>query len=153
MGNDRCARELNGFLVEVFNGILKTEELYVARVHPDLSIREVHLIEEVCRAVDRGEGNRPSDVAAALRVTAGTLTSSVNQLESKGYLVRAQDSGDKRAVRLHPTEKGREAERRHREFHRELVEGIAALLSPEETEAMIRGLGGISAFFRERYQA
>ncbi len=145
------ARELNRFLVEVFNDILKTEEAYVSEGYADLSVREMHLIEAVCRAVDEGADNRPSAIAAAQHVTAGTLTVAVNQLEAKGYLERARDGSDKRSVRLCPTQKGREADRRHAGFHRELVEAAVERLTLEETEALARGLSGIAAFIREKY--
>ncbi len=151
MENNRYAKELNAFLVEVFNDILKTEELYVTERCADLSVREMHLIEEVCRAVDQGRDNRSSAIAAAQHVTAGTLTVAVNQLEAKGYLERVRDGSDKRSVRLRPTEKGREADRRHAEFHRELVEATVATLTAEEAEVLARGLGGIAAFIREKY--
>ena len=151
MESQGCAQELNRFLVEVFNGVLKTEETYVARSCPDLSLREVHVIEAVCRAVDRGEDNRPSAIASLQRVTAGTLTAAVNQLEAKGCLERVRDRGDKRSVRLRPTERGREADRRHAAFHREMVEEIARALPPEELAVLVRGLRSLSAFFRERY--
>lgn len=151
MERDRCAKELNGFLVEVFNDILKTEELYVTESCADLSVREMHLIEEVCRAVDQGQDNRPSAIAAAQHVTAGTLTAAVNQLEAKGYLERVRDGSDKRSVRLLPTEKGREANRRHTDFHRELVEAAMETLTAEEAEVLARGLGGIAAFIRKKY--
>lgn len=150
MENRSYAKELNDFLVEVFNGILKTEEIYVTGQYPELSLREVHVIEAVCRAVDQGEDNRASAIAADLRVTAGTLTVSANQLESKGYLERVRDKSDKRSVRLLPTEKGRETERCHREFHREMVADIMELLSPEETEVLVRGLSSIADFFQEK---
>ena len=39
MENGNYTQELNRFLVEVFNGILKTEEMYVARSCQDLSWR------------------------------------------------------------------------------------------------------------------
>ena len=139
---------LNGFLVRVFNDILKTEEVHATGGFPDLTLRELHLLVEICAAVDAGRDNRASAIAAALRVTAGTLTASVNQLEAKGYLERARDSGDKRSVRLRPTEKGREIDRRHAEFHRELVEAVADRLEPREAEALVRGLMGIAAFFQ-----
>ncbi len=151
MGNNRYAGELNAFLVEVFNDILKTEELYVTESCADLSVREMHIIEEVCRAVDEGRDNRSSAIAAAQHVTAGTLTVAVNQLESKGYLERVRDGSDKRSVRLRPTEKGREADRRHADFHRELVEATVSALAPEEAEVLARGLSGIAAFIREKY--
>ena len=149
--NRDYARELNGFLVEVFNDILKTEEAYVSQCCPDLSLREMHLIEEVCRAVDQGRDNRSSAIAAAQHVTAGTLTVAVNQLEAKGYLERVRDGSDKRSVRLRPTPKGREAGRRHSGFHRELVESAVGLLTLEERSALARGLNGIAAFIREKY--
>ena len=151
MGNNRYAGELNAFLVEVFNDILKTEELYVTESCADLSVREMHIIEEVCRAVDEGRDNRSSAIAAAQHVTAGTLTVAVNQLESKGYLERVRDGSDKRSVRLRPTEKGREADRRPADFHRELVEATVSALAPEEAEVLARGLSGIAAFIREKY--
>lgn len=146
---DSCyKKELNAFLVEVFNDILKAEEAYLSQRCAGLSVREVHIIEEVCRAVDQGGDDRASAIAAAQHVTAGTLTAAVNQLEAKGCLERVRDGSDKRSVHLRPTEKGREAERRHAEFHRELVEAAVERLSGQEVEALARGLGGISAFIR-----
>lgn len=73
---------LNQFLVEVFGQILKAEAACLAG--KDLSLRELHLIDAVCRAVDQGGDNRSTAIAAALGITAGTLTSAVNLLEKKG---------------------------------------------------------------------
>ena len=87
---------LNRFLVEVFNEILKTEEQTLTAEWPDLSLREFHLIEEVCRAEDLHRDNRAGAIAAAQRVTAGTLTTAVNLLEKKGYLERRRDNLDRR---------------------------------------------------------
>lgn len=151
MEDSRYKEELNAFLVEVFNDILKAEEIYVAERCADLSVREMHIIEEVCRAVDQGRDNRSSAIAAAQHVTAGTLTVAVNQLEAKGYLERVRDGGDKRSVRLYPTQKGREADGRHADFHRELVEATVETLTEEETGVLARGLGGIAAFIRKKY--
>ncbi len=75
--------ELNRFLVEVFDEILKTEEESLAGSFSDLSLRELHLIEEVCRAEDEARDNRATAIAAAQRVTAGTLTTAVSLLERK----------------------------------------------------------------------
>ena len=57
----------------------------------------------MCRAVDQGGDNRSTAIAAALGITAGTLTSAVNLLEKKGYLLRRRDERDKRVVHLLPT--------------------------------------------------
>lgn len=144
---------LNRFLVEVFNEILKTEEQALTGRWPDLTVREFHLIEEVCRAVDEGRDNRATAIAAAQRVTAGTLTTAVNLLEKKGYLERRRDGSDRRAVRIHPTEKGRRANRDHEGFHREMVEDVLGILNEEECRTFLHALSGISAFFRKKYSA
>ena len=142
---------LNRFLVEVFNEILKTEELCLAGEFRDLSLRELHLIEEVCLAVDLGRDNRSTAIAAAQRITAGTLTIAVTQLEKKGYLERRRDDRDKRVVRIFPTEKGRAAEARHASFHDEMVSHVLETLTPEESEVFHRALGSVADFFRRKY--
>ena len=139
--------ELNRFLVEVFDEILKTEEESLAGSFSDLSLRELHLIEEVCRAEDEARDNRATAIAAAQRVTAGTLTTAVSLLERKGYLER------RRAVRIWPTEKARAADQVHAAFHREMVDEILKTLSDQEAQVLVRALGSLTAFFREKYEA
>ncbi len=143
---------LNRFLVDVFQEILKTEEICMGTAFPDLSLREMHVIEAVCRAVNDGRDNRATTIAENLRVTAGTLTTAVTQLEKKGCLLRQRDSRDKRVVRLLPTERGREVEAYHAQFHREMVDDILSYLSEEEAEVFVRGLGYVNSFFREKYR-
>ncbi len=142
---------LNRFLVEVFNEILKTEELCLAGAYRDLSLRELHLIEEVCRTADEERDNRATAIAAAQRVTAGTLTTAVSLLEKKGYLERHRDERDKRVVRILPTEKARQAEILHKKFHEEMVAHVLEAISPEETEVFVRALGSVAEFFHHKY--
>lgn len=142
---------LNRFLVEVFHEILDTEERALAGQGRELSLRELHLIEVVCRAVDEGRDNRATAIAAARRVTAGTLTASVSLLERKGYLERRRDERDKRIVRIYPTDKAREAEARHAQFHREMVADILDTLSGEEAAVFVRALGRVAGFFKQKY--
>lgn len=148
---DTHGATLNRFLVEVFNEILKTEEQALTGRWPDLTIREFHVIEEVCRAVDEERDNRATAIAAAQRVTAGTLTTAVNLLEKKGYLERRRDGNDRRAVRIHPTEKGRQANAAHQEFHQEMVDDVLSILGEEECRVFLHALSGVSAFFRKKY--
>ena len=147
---DQHREELNRFLVEVFHDILKTEELALSSARKELSLRELHLIEEVCRAADQGLDNRATAIAAAQRVTAGTLTTAVSLLERKGYLIRRRDEHDKRVVRILPTEKARRANRAHERFHEEMVENLLSFLTQEEAQVFVRALGQVSLFFREK---
>lgn len=149
---DTHGETLNRFLVEVFNEILKTEEQALSARQPELSVREFHLIEEVCRAVDQGRDNRATAIAAAQRVTAGTLTTAVNILEKKGYLERRRDEQDRRAVRIYPTEKAREANELHTKFHREMVEEVLSILNEEECQVFLRALSSVTTFFNQKYK-
>lgn len=126
--------------------ILKAEAACLAG--KDLSLRELHLIDAVCRAVDQGGDNRSTAIAAALGITAGTLTSAVNLLEKKGYLLRRRDERDKRVVHLLPTERGRAADARHRDFHRQMVAHVLDGLTDEEAECTLRRTGRVAEFFR-----
>ncbi len=151
MGDEHRA-EMNRFLVEVFDEILKTEEDCLTGPSTDLSLRELHLIEAVCHAEDRGLDNRANAIAAAQRVTAGTLTTAVSLLEKKGYLERRRDERDRRAVRILPTDKARAANAVHARFHREMVDEILAHLDDGEAQVLVKALGGLTAFFRAKYE-
>ena len=142
--------ELNLFLVRVFNEILRTEERDLAGRFLDLSLRELHLIEEVCRAEEEGRDNRATAIASAQRVTAGTLTTAVTLLEKKGYLERRRDEKDRRAVRILPTAAARAANAVHARFHREMVDGLLEVLTEEETGVLVRALGHLAGFFQEK---
>lgn len=149
---DGQSEVMNQFLVKVFNEILRSEERSLASRLRDLSLRELHLIEEVCLAVDEGRDNRATAIAAAQRVTGGTLTTAVSLLEKKGYLERQRDERDRRAVRICPTEKARRANEVHTQFHREMVARLVTVLKPEESAALVKALGCLAAFFREQFE-
>lgn len=146
---DQSKEDLNHFLVEVFNEILKREEERLSGAFTDLSLRELHLIDEVCRAEEQGRDNRAAAIASAQRVTPGTLTTVVSALERKGYLERRRDERDRRAVRIFPTAKGRRADGVHARFHQEMVDEILSVLNQEEAGILAKALGRITRFFRE----
>lgn len=140
--------ELNYFLVKVFNEILRIEEssLRIGEFK-NLSIREMHVIEAVCIANENSLDNRATDIAHALRISAGTLTTTVALLEKKGYLMREQDTQDKRIIRLYPTETGIKANRFHQNFHQQMVSNVIDTLGEGEVEILIKGLRSLKTFF------
>jgi DNA-binding MarR family transcriptional regulator len=141
---------LNHFLVKVFHEVLRKEDAAIAEGgFANLSSREMHVIEAVCRAEDSGEGdNSSASVARRLGITAGTLSASVKVLERKGYLIRRRDQRDKRIVRLCSTEEGRRADAFHDSFHREMVRTVLEVLSPEEAAIFGKALGAVAGFFQ-----
>ena len=141
-------KELNHFLVEVFNDILKAEAFLVTRSEfKNLSLRELHVIEAVCNAEVNQTDNRATTIANTLRVTAGTLTTSVSLLEKKGYLLRKKDEKDKRVVRIYSTDLGKAANKEHEYFHETMVDYILNELTDEEVDVFVKSLSKVGAFF------
>ena len=52
------------------------------------------------------DGRRPSDVAAEAGMTRQAMNYLLGQLEQLGYLVRGEDTADKRSRRIHLTHRG-----------------------------------------------
>ena len=142
--------QINNFLVTVFNEVLRTEEasLKTSKTH-DLSIGEMHVIEAVCNA-EKTQNNTSSSIANSQRITAGTLTTTINTLEKKGYVLRKQDSRDKRVVRISPTEKGETANEIHSSFHHKMVNSIMSAMNPEELSMFVKGLDAVQKFFENK---
>ena len=90
-----------------------------------------------------------SSVAKSLSVTVGTLTLAVNALVKKGYVARVRSEADRRVVLLSLTEKGEKAYYHHEKFHRDMVDAVIGLLSPEEQVVLAKALTNLSEFFRK----
>lgn len=136
---------INGFLVDVFNDVLRLEERSVRTGCGSLSLTELHVLEAV-RGVSETRGTM-ADVASALGVTGGTLTIAVKTLEQKGFVRRERDEEDRRRVLVRLTPKALPALQRHAEFHRALVTGATERLSEEELLAFTKALGSLRGFF------
>lgn len=148
---DQYQNILNRFLVDMFNEILKAEELALSKKYKNLSIKEFHVIEVVCAANESGKDNSTATIAENLRITPGSLTVAVNTLEKKGYLNRKKIDKDKRIVRIFPTELGLEVNRYHSNFHTEMVQDVLSTISEDEAIILLKTLGNISVFFRNKY--
>ena len=130
--------QLNGFLVNVFNDILRLEGgQHPQRAMQNLSVSEMHVLEAVEKSsVDASGAAGMAEVAAHLSITSGTLSVAVKTLEQKGYLVRSRGSRDKRRVTVALTSAARSALESHAAFHETLVARAAARLSEAEIAAL-----------------
>ena len=139
---------LNEFLVDIYDTLLKREELALASGgFADLSVKEMHLIDAVRRANELRD-NSSRAVAKILQITAGSLTTAAAALEKKGYITRYKDLKDKRIVRLCTTEKGDMAFAHHKKFHEQLVDSVTAILSVGEAEVFAKGIAKVTDFFK-----
>ena len=75
---------LNRVLVKLFNDILELEEkAIITGEFKDISVNDMHIIEQI----GIGKPRNMSEIAHRLSVTVGTLTTNMNGLEKKGYLI------------------------------------------------------------------
>ena len=138
---------LNELLVRVFKNILEIEAKYlITEAFKDISANDMHIIE----AIGIEEPLRMSDIAKRMDVTMGTLTTNMNSLEHKKYIVRQRSTEDKRVVLVTLTDKGRKAFFHHRDFHKKMIREIVKDLKEDEMEVLIRCLEKLDRFFSER---
>ena len=104
-------QRINEYLTSIFNNVLVIEEVSLRGSRfKDISIKEMHTIDVIGKVPDV----TPSQVSKELMVTLGTVTTSLNNLERKGYIERIRSEQDRRVVHLHLTKKGRLVHRLHK---------------------------------------
>lgn len=139
---------LHDLLVKLFNEIMNIEEkAIITEEFKDISNNDMHIIE----AVGLGGGNM-SSIAAKLKITVGSLTTSMNSLVKKGYVKRERSEKDRRVVFIQLTNKGRMAYHHHAEFHRQMTEAVIAELNENETDVLVKALDGLRKFFRQYHE-
>ena len=137
---------VNDYLTSIFNNVLVIEESSLrGSQFKDVSIKEMHTID----VIGTTPNATPSDISRELLVTLGTVTTSLNNLERKGYIERRRSSIDRRVVHLSLTKKGRLLYRLHKRFHNRMVMQVVEGMSPEEKNAMQRGLQNLYNFLEE----
>lgn len=138
---------INELLVDVFNHILTIEEESLKKLGVKLSITEVHTLE----AIRSLEEPTMTNVAKKLRVTTSTLTTTINRLVSKKYVVRYFDEFDRRKVLLKLTDSGKEILLLHDKFHNEMIEALLEDMQISDDDVLIQSLENISLYFKSKY--
>lgn len=137
---------VNDYLTSIFNNVLVIEESSLRGSRfKDISIKEMHTID----VVGKNPNATPSSVAKELMVTLGTVTTSLNNLERKGYIERTRSEVDRRVVHLNLTKNGRLIYRLHRRFRKRMVERIIDGMDSNEMEVMGKGLTNLYHFLED----
>lgn len=137
-------RSINELLVNLFYHVMDMEaKAVITEEFRDITNNDMHIIE----AIGIDEQNNMSAIAHKLSVTVSTLTTNMNGLEKKGYIIRTRSSEDKRVVLVTLTEKGKKAFYHHRDFHKNMIKAIVKNLSDEEMEILYRCLVNLDRFF------
>ncbi len=140
-------RTLNELLVNLFHNVMDIEaEAVITEEFKDITNNDMHIIE----AIGNDEPRSMSVIAKSLNITVGTLTTNMNSLEDKKYILRERSQTDKRVVLVKLTEKGRKAFFHHRDFHRRMIHSIVKDLEEDEMKVLIRCLQNLTKFFDEQ---
>ena len=139
-------RSMSELLALVFNHIMDMEsKAVITKEFSDITNNDMHIIE----AIGVSEPRNMSSSAHRLSVTVSTLTTNMNGLEKKGYIVRERSLEDKRVVYVLLTEKGKKAFFHHRDFHKKMIKAIVKDLNEEEMEILYRCLLNLTSFLEE----
>ncbi|MEG0227392.1 MAG: MarR family transcriptional regulator, partial [Lachnospiraceae bacterium] len=112
---------INDILVHLFHEIWELEEkAIITEDFKDITNNDMHIIE----AVGSGNGNNMSTIARKLKITVGSLTTSMNSLVNKKYAVRERSEEDRRIVNIRLTPKGEKAYRHHQDFHKQMTDAV-----------------------------
>lgn len=140
-------RDLNCFFVQVFNKILAWEDQALTRIGArDLSVKELHVLEATSNLMQQGR-NTMTSIAEELSIRVSSLTTAVNTLVRKGYLLREGVPGDRRVIRIRLTQLGEQANRMHTEFHQRMIRSAVEQLSSAELDVLLHSLSGLDRFF------
>lgn len=137
-------KAINDILVHLFNEIWELEEkAVITEEYKDITNNDMHIIE----AVGLGKGNNMSAIAKKLKITVGSLTTSMNSLVNKKYVVRMRSEEDRRVVNIRLTKKGEKAYRHHENFHKKMTEAVVASLKEDEIPVLVKTLHSLYDFF------
>lgn len=137
-------KSLNEMLVNLFNHVMDQEaKAVITEEFKDISNNDMHIIE----AVGISEPRKMSDIAKRLSVTVGTLTTNMNGLEKKGYIVKERSLEDKRVVYVTLTERGKKAFFHHRDFHKNMIRSVMVGLDDDEKRLLYKCLVKLDNFF------
>lgn len=137
---------INDVLTNLFQEILVLEEKGLTTGEfSNISVNDMHIIDKI----GPGEGKNMSAIAKGHGVTVGSLTTSMNSLVKKEYVIRERSEQDRRVVTIRLSDKGLRAYEHHRAFHMKMTEQALANLKEEEIPKVTKVLIGLEKFFRE----
>ena len=136
------------FLHSALHLLTLEEQCLRKKCAEDLSLRELHVIEAV-EALSESGKNTMAEIARYLRLSPASLTTAVNVLVKKEYLVRDYSPVDRRVIYVRLTEKGKAANRIYLDFVREMICCITEDIDEQSADRMIESLMKMGEYLEE----
>lgn len=142
---DEFGTQLNTLLVTTFRNILRVEEQSIKQIGTgDVTMAEMHLMESIAK---KAQGATVTEIACDLGITSPSVTIGLNRLERKGYVVRERSQADARVVHAHLTDRGRQMNETHTQYHEAMIRRVAESLTPQERDMLSTGIDKLNHFF------
>ena len=149
---DNFEKSMNNVLVDIFNLVLKYEEISLKKiVDTPVTIAEAHMIEVI--GIKEDNETTVSEIAFLMNISMPTVTVAVKKLESKGFVKKVPCAKDGRRMIVTLTETGRRINKAHGLFHKRMVKNISSQFQEAEKDVLYRAVAKLSDFFKERVKA
>ncbi|GAD16707.1 MarR family winged helix-turn-helix transcriptional regulator [Lentilactobacillus otakiensis] len=137
---------INESLINVYDSIMRIEESEIRKSRfKDITAKEVHLV----HTIGLHDRKTTSEVAHILKLSKGTLTANLNNLERKGYVMRIPNVEDHRIINLGLTSKGRLLYRAHDAFHKLLVQRFLKGFNDDDIHLIKQAMVNLEDFIDE----
>lgn len=138
---------INNLLVNLFNRILSIEEDSLQKEGVKLTMNEVHILE----AIRNSKIPNISNVSKKLRITKGTLSTSIKNLINKNYIFITLDENDKRIKYLNLNDNSLKILKIHDKFHDEMIDSVIKDLNIDNNKSLIDSLRNLNNYLKERF--
>jgi len=139
---------LNSLFVDVFNKILRYEELSLnSALKVSVTVTETHMIDVIGK---QNEKITVSEIASTLGLSVPTVTVALQKLEKKGFITKTSSTDDARRFLIGLTRSGQKIYKVHSLFHINMIEEITQNLSDIEKEALLSGVRKLNDFFGKK---
>ena len=137
---------INESLINVYDSIMRIEESEIRKSRfKDITAKEVHLV----HTIGLHDRKTTSEVAHILKLSKGTLTANLNNLERKGYVMRIANQEDHRIINLGLTSKVRLLYRAHDAFHKLLVKRFLRGFDDDDIRLIKQAMVNLEDFIDE----
>ena len=125
---------LEKMMIQGFEKILANEESLLKTLGT-LGVKEYNTLDTIW-TLTKTKSNTANNIAKALNITAGTLTTNLQRLTDKGYVYKERDTMDKRVVYVYLTPAGVGLRRSRETAHKKLLRQALLRLSDSEKVAL-----------------
>lgn len=125
---------LEKMMLQGFEKILANEESLLKTLGT-LGVKEYNTLDTIW-TLTKTKSNTANNIAKALNITAGTLTTNLQRLTDKGYVYKERDTMDKRVVYVFLTPAGVGLRRSRETAHKKLLRQALFRLSDSEKVAL-----------------